>query len=117
MNKVNIFRGVVVLFIFCWLAKEVFLPVGVGAFYYNKYQALVVACDTAMDDTWFHGEQNLSKTDVVHLLDCHEYDKARKVMLMAGLPESYMSYLGLKALEIYQRPAKEFIDHHRFKER
>jgi His-Xaa-Ser system protein (TIGR03982 family) len=109
-----LFRWIISSFVVFWLLKNVFVPVSVGGYYYTKYQALVVACDTAMDETWFYGEKKLKGTDSVHLLDCHEYDKARKVMLMAGLPESYMSYLGLKALEVYQRPASEFVEHHRF---
>jgi hypothetical protein len=51
------------------------------------------------------------------LLACHDYDKARKILLMSGLPEEYLSYLGLKALELYQRPAEEFVRLHRFRER
>ena len=35
----------------------------------------------------------------------------------AGLPETYLSWLGLKSLEIYQRPASEFTEAHRFRER
>ena len=113
----KMFRIVVSAFVIFWLGKEVILPVSVGAYYYAPYQKLVIACDTAMDDSWYFGEKDLGTSEIVHLLDCHDYDKARKVMLIAGLPEQYLSYLGLKALEVYQRPAEEFVKHHRFKKR
>lgn len=117
MNKLNlIFKMVISLFAVAWIFKEVVIPLSVGAYYHNDYQRLVVACDTAMDDSWYYGKDN-KNTEIVHLMDCHEYDKARKVMLMSGLPEEYLSYLGLKALEIYQRPADEFAEQHRFERR
>lgn len=111
------FKSLVVIFIVSWMAKEVILPVSVGSYYYNDYQKLTVACDTAMDDSWYHGKENLGSTESIQLLNCHDYDKARKIILMSGLPEEYLSYLGLKALEIYQRPAEEFVKNHRFEQR
>jgi His-Xaa-Ser system protein (TIGR03982 family) len=110
-------RVLVGIFVIAWTTKEVLLPVSVGAYYYEDFQRLVVACDTAMDDGWYHGQEVLGSTEIMHLLDCHDYDKARKLMLISGLPEEYLSYLGLKALEIYQRPAEEFVKHHRFEQR
>ena len=67
-----------------------------------------------MDDSWFYGTELLQESEQVQLLACHDYDKARKIMLMAGLPEDYLSFLGLKALELYQRPAEEMARQHRF---
>jgi His-Xaa-Ser system protein (TIGR03982 family) len=99
------------------MTKEVILPVLVGSYYYNDFQKLVVACDTAMDDSWYNGKESLCSNESIQLLNCHDYDKARKIMLISGLPEEYLSYLGLKALEIYQRPAEEFVKHHRFEQR
>jgi His-Xaa-Ser system protein (TIGR03982 family) len=117
MINTKIFRILVSFFLAVWFVKEVVLPVSVGAYYYEPYQQLVIACDTAMDDSWFFGQSDLGNSEEVHLLDCHNYDVARKVMLIAGLPEHYLSYLGLKALEVYQRPAEEFVKHHRFEKR
>lgn len=113
----KIFRILVCIFTVGWLIKEIIIPSTVGILYYNKYQELVYACDTAMDDSWYLKDDAISLTEKIHLLDCHEYDKTRKIMLMSGLPQEYLSYLGLKALELYQRPAEEFVEHHRFKER
>lgn len=70
-----------------------------------------------MDDSWYYKGNTLDKSEQVQLLSCHDYDKTRKIMLMSGLPEEYLSYLGLKALDLYQRPAEEFVRMHRFRER
>jgi His-Xaa-Ser system protein (TIGR03982 family) len=94
--------------------KLVILPVVVGLYYYYPFQKLVIACDTAMEDSWFYGSEVLKESEQVQLLACHDYDKARKIMLMSGLPENYLSFLGLKALELYQRPAEEMARQHRF---
>ena len=75
-------------------------------------------CDTAMEASWYNKQKHPNdKSEKIHMLDCHEYDKTRKVLLMSGLPESYTSWLGLKSLDLYQRPAEEYVDKHRFKER
>ena len=75
-------------------------------------------CDTAMEASWYENQKNPnSKSEKIQMLDCHEYDKTRKVLLMSGLPESYTSWLGLKTLDLYQRPAEEYVKHHRFKEK
>ena len=117
IDMVRVFRVIVIIFGIGWVAKELIIPISVGAYYYSTYQKLVIACDTAMDDAWFHGQETLGKSEKIQLLNCHEYDKTRKIMLTAGLPEAYLSYLGLKALEVYQRPAEEFVRQHRFRER
>ncbi|WP_417579433.1 TIGR03982 family His-Xaa-Ser system protein [Nitrincola sp.] len=57
------------------------------------------------------------KTTQIHLLDCHEYDLTRKMMLSFGLNEDVLAYLGLKGLEIHQRTASELSRQHRFTER
>jgi len=94
--------------------RFVVVPIIVGAYYYLPFQGYVVACDTAMDDSWFYGTELLQESEQIQLLACHDYDKARKIMLMAGLPEDYLSFLGLRALELYQRPAEEMARQHRF---
>ena len=94
--------------------KVVILPLSVGLYYYYPFQKFVIACDTAMEDSWFYGSEVLQESEQIQLLACHDYDKARKIMLMSGLPENYLSFLGLKALELYQRPAEEMARQHRF---
>lgn len=115
LNK--LFKVVIIIFAATWTVKEIIIPVSVGAYYYSTYQELVVLCDTAMDDSWFHGKDTLGDSEKIQLLSCHDYDKTRKIMLVSGVPEQYLSYLGLKALELYQRPAEEFVKQHRFTER
>ena len=114
------FKCVVFVFCTCWLLKEVLLPLFVAVFSYYPFMELVQKCDSAMASSWYINQlpdEVLGKSEQVQLLDCHEYDKLRKVMLFSGLPENYLSYLGLIALEIHQRPAQELVDQHRFKER
>ena len=82
----------------------------------DSYMAQTVACDTAMEAAWYGDDADaaLSATATVQLLDCHEYDKTRKLLLASGLPEEYLSWLGLRALELHQRPVSEFVAAHRF---
>lgn len=110
---------VLAVFSVLWVIKEVLLPLGAAALYSNKYMELVVACDTAMEASWYYRQDNRvpPESEIVQLLSCHEYDKTRKVLLMSGLPESYLGWLGLRSLEIYQRPPEEFVEQHRFTER
>lgn len=114
-----LFRPLVALFCFAWLIKEIALPAGAAVFLSRPYMTLVNACDIAMESAWYGSdsdpEERLSQD--IHLLDCHEYDKLRKQMLFLGLNESYLSWLGLKSLEIHQRPASELAEQHRFIER
>ncbi|ARN73305.1 TIGR03982 family His-Xaa-Ser system protein [Oceanicoccus sagamiensis] len=115
----KIFRTIIILFCFLWIAKEVILPLATAAIYSKSYMGLVVDCDIAMESAWYGDERDEleRKAQEIHLMDCHEYDKVRKIMLLSGLPETYLSWLGLKSLEIYQRPASEFTESHRFRER
>ncbi|MDC6471243.1 TIGR03982 family His-Xaa-Ser system protein [Litorivicinus sp.] len=113
------FKFVAIVFCVGWLFKEILLPASVAALYSNQFMKQVVACDTAMESAWYGPSDNEfeKKSQDIHLLDCHEYDKTRKVLLMSGLPEEYLSWLGLLALEIYQRSASEMAEQHRFRER
>ena len=76
-------------------------------------------CDTAMEADWYYRQEDVvtNESDVVQLLACHEYDKTRKAMLMSGLPEAYLAWLGLKSLELNQRSPEEFVEQHRFRNR
>ena len=111
------FKIIVAVFCVTWMIKEVLIPVTVGAYYSSSYKKLVIACDTAMDDSWYQKKKKLGKTEQIQLLSCHDYDKIRKVMLISGVSREYLSYLGLSALDIYQRPAEEYVKQHRFEKR
>jgi len=107
---------ILVIFALSWLIKEVIYPVGTALIYSKKFMRLAHACDTAMEASWFYRQDSLitDKSEIVQMSVCHNYDKTRKVLLMSGLPESYLSWLGLKSLELYQRSPNEFVQQHRF---
>lgn len=116
INKV--FKITLITFMFFWLGKEIILPGTVAAIYSNQYMKLTIECDRAMEADWYNRQNNMSnKADTIQLLSCHDYDKVRKTLLMSGLPKQYLSWLGLKALELYQRPASEFVEQHKFEYR
>ncbi|MDG9670543.1 TIGR03982 family His-Xaa-Ser system protein [Hahella sp. CR1] len=101
--KGTVFRYIVGAFCLVWLAKNALAPVSAYIYFHSDYMRLASACADAMDEGWFAEQENspeLNKTTKVHLLSCHEYDKTRKIMLIMGLNENVLSYLGLKALEI-----------------
>ena len=109
-------RCAITFFALAWLCKEILFPGAVAIYYSRQYMQLTVQCDTAMDANWYYRQdQHFSEqADIVRLLSCHDYDKVRKIMLFSGLPEAYLSWLGLKSLEIHQRPAAEYAEQHRF---
>lgn len=116
----NLYKISVSLFCLGWLLKVVVIPCGVALFTYKEFMQDVIACDSAMNASWHIHQQDsggLAKSELVQMLDCHEYDKRRKIMMLSGIPETFLSYLGLRALELHQRPAKEFVEQHRFRER
>ena len=116
INKV--FKVVLIVFMIFWVGKEVVYPGITAAIYSNEYIKLVGQCDEAMESDWYNRQNDLTnEADNIQLLSCHEYDKLRKTLLMSGLPKEYISWLGLKSLEIHQRPASEFVEHHKFEYR
>ena len=115
----SILKIVVIIFGIGWISKEIILPLSAAAILSNNFMSQTVACDVAMESAWYGPADNgmEKKAQDIHLLDCHDYDKTRKLLRLSGLPEAYLSWLGLRALEIYQRPASEMADQHRFIER
>jgi His-Xaa-Ser system protein (TIGR03982 family) len=115
----DIFKVVAVIYILFWLIKEVLFPVSVALTYSYSFMKKVKECDTAMEADWYYSQSAYfdKRANEVQMLSCHEYDKIRKVMLFSGLSENYLSWLGLKTLEIYQRPVSEFTELHKFIER
>lgn len=119
MSK-NLFRVIIGVFCLIWLVKNAVAPTAAFVFFYNDYLNLSSECADAMDESWFleqKGLPALDKTAQVHLFACHEYDKTRKIMLSMGVSESALAYIGLKALEINQKSAEEFVEQHRFQQR
>jgi His-Xaa-Ser system protein (TIGR03982 family) len=109
---------IIALFSLLWIIKEVLFPITIAALYSKEYMDLAYKCDTAMESSWYNSQNKPNdKSEKIQMLDCHEYDKTRKILLMSGLPDSYTSWLGLKTLDLYQRPAEEYVEKHRFKEK
>lgn len=118
INPRTIVRWAIILFCGGWLTLYVVLPLAAAAFFSFDYMEQVVECDSAMESAWYGSKDEMEqKAQTIHLLNCHDYDKTRKTMLLMGLPEIYLSWLGLQALEIYQRPAAELAEPHKFRER
>lgn len=118
INK--IFKIIVSAFCLLWITKNVALPLSGVVAYSNQYMELSSSCGGAMNETWFAEQfenEKLEKSSQVELLVCHDYDLTRKKMLSLGIPEDFLSYLGLKALELGQDSAEKFVEQHRFRER
>ena len=114
----KIFKVIVTVFCTTWMLLEVVLPASTAIFLSNRYMDYAKECEIAMETSWYMSQQgNNDKTEIIQMLTCHEYDKTRKLMLTSGLSESYLSWLGLKSLELDQRSAEEYVEAHRFTER
>lgn len=117
MNRFG--KIIIVLFAGGWLVKEIVLPSVTALMFSKQFMEQVIQCDTAMEDSWYYRQEDRidKNSESVQLLVCHEYDKTRKILLMSGLPEIYLSWLGLQSLELYQRPPEEYVESHRFTKR
>jgi His-Xaa-Ser system protein (TIGR03982 family) len=114
----NLFRTIVGTFAVFWLLKEIAVPGFAALLLSSKYMKQTISCDQAMEAHWYGQKSVLdAKAAEVQLLSCHNYDETRKLLLLSGLPEEYLSWLGLKSLDIYQRPASELTEAHKFRDR
>lgn len=115
----NAFKLLISVFAVSWIIKEILLPATAALFLTNSYMEYTIECDTAMEDSWYYRQNNTipKESETIQLLACHEYDKIRKIMLFSGLPEEYLSWLGLKSLELYQKNPEKLVEQHRFLER
>jgi His-Xaa-Ser system protein (TIGR03982 family) len=116
----TVFQLVVIVFCITWLGKNIVAPAMAYVYFQTDYKRLASQCANAMDETWFveqEGLDELEQSAEIHLMVCHEYDKTRKVMLVMGLSENVLAYLGLKALETEQQPVSRLVEQHRFRER
>lgn len=114
-------RAFVSVGIVVWLASDFVVPWSVYWWHAEEYRRLVVDCDLAM-----HDEAALRNADLpedkatvmrvsgdVGLLSCHEYDKLRKRMLIAGVSEHQLALLGLEGLEFERIPVSRMVEPHR----
>lgn len=115
-----IFRISVVGIFLILIGKFIVLPKIAYELYKEEYMDLVLNCAFAMDSNWYIEQQNnleLKTASNIELIICHEYDLARKQMLIYGVSKEELAYLGLKALEIDQIPIDKLVEQHKFKKR
>lgn len=120
----NTFK-IIISFCFIFIsASYLWKNYGLPSYSYHRYKSefmeLTLKCAHAMDSNWYIEQlesEDIQKSSEIQLLDCHDYDKLRKIMLSQGVNEYKLSYLGLIALEIHQKPAREMSLHHKFRER
>lgn len=91
----------------------------------DEYRRLVVDCDQAMhDEVVLKDSQQtsdvsadaarlLSISGAVGLTTCHDYDKLRKRLLIAGVSEHRLALLGLEGLELEKIPVSRMVEPHR----
>lgn len=91
----------------------------------EEYRLLTLQCDQAMHSEVVlrAPEESLEVTDQqakllkasadVELMVCHDYDKLRKRLLIAGLSENDLALLGLEALEVERITVKRMVEPHR----
>jgi hypothetical protein len=88
----------------------------------NDYKVLMFACDHAMREHYIAKQamtltpnessvKNLEAAEV-GLLDCHDYDKMRKRMLVWGVSEDRLAAIGLEALESKAYELRRFVEIH-----
>ena len=120
----NTFRVIISFCLIFITASYLWKSFGLAYYSYYRFKSefmeLTLKCAHAMDSNWYIEQLELpevKKSSEIQLLDCHDYDKLRKIMLSQGVSEHELSYLGLVALEIHQKPAEEMSLHHKFRER
>lgn len=97
-------------------------PVIASQLWRDTYKELMFKCDHVMREHYIAKRavelspsavtvRNLEATEV-GLLDCHEYDKLRKRMLVWGISEDLLALIGLEALEEKQYELQEFVTVH-----
>lgn len=91
----------------------------------EEYKLLTLQCDQAMHSEAVlrspelslevtEQQANLLKASAdVELTVCHNYDKLRKRLLIAGLSENDLALLGLEALEVERITVKRMVEPHR----
>ena len=88
----------------------------------EDYKGLMFRCDHAMREHYIAKRavslntsedtiKNLQASEV-GLLDCHEYDKIRKRMLVWGVSNHMLSTIGLEALEEKAYELRRFVEIH-----
>lgn len=107
------------------VADKYVWPLAMWRMHANEYRRLVVDCDQAMHDevvlrdttqlagTSAEAARLLNISGAVSLTVCHEYDKLRKQLLIAGVSEHRLALLGLEGLEVERIPVSRMVEPHR----
>lgn len=107
------------------VADKYIWPLAMWRMHADEYRRLVVDCDQAMHDevvlrdspqmagTSTEAVRLLSISGSVSLSVCHEYDKLRKQLLIAGVSEHRLALLGLEGLEVERIPVSRMVEPHR----
>lgn len=107
------------------VAVQYVWPRALWGLHADEYRRLVVECDQAMHDEVVLRERPqtsavsaeatrlLSISSAVGLTACHDYDKLRKRLLIAGVSEHRLALLGLEGLEIEKIPVSRMVEPHR----
>ena len=97
-------------------------PLTAARIWREDYKELMFKCDNAMREHFIAKRavsvnpidktiKNLQAAEV-GLLDCHDYDKLRKRMLVWGVSEDGLSAIGLEALEGKAYDLRRFVEIH-----
>lgn len=123
MKRLLLIGNIVVIFLVVSHGTvEYGVPVIATYLWQEDYKNLMFKCDQVMREHYIAKRavelnptsetvKNLEATEV-GLLDCHEYDKLRKRMLIWGLTEPQLSLIGLEALEEKKYELRRFVETH-----
>jgi hypothetical protein len=128
MRLKSIVLGINVLAASCVIAitvKYVVAPKWAMETYAETYKEYLFQCDNVMRSHLITKHQvmaNVTEQSVraleaaeLGLVSCHEYDKLRKRLLILGVTEHELAYLGLQKIEENEDAVREFVDTHEFR--
>ena len=107
------------------VANKYIWPSAMWRMHADEYRRLVVDCDQAMHDEVVLRDTTqttsastetarlLKISGAVSLTVCHDYDKLRKKLLIAGVSEHRLALLGLEGLEVERITVSRMVEPHR----
>lgn len=123
MKRSLIIANVLTLCVVLGYAAIVFFSPTVAAYVWrDDYKDLMFKCDQVMREHFIAKKaveqapsainvKNLQATEL-GLLDCHEYDRLRKRMLVWGVTPDQLASIGLDALEEKKYELRRFVEIH-----
>jgi hypothetical protein len=105
--------------------KFLAIPSLAKVMYQEEYKSLMYNCDNAMRNHMIAKNRVIftkTKSSIIQLksaemglLECHEYDKLRKLMISKGLNHNDLSMIGLEAIEEKTEDLMKYVEIHEFK--